>query len=76
MNQISEKQLDHLLSDLCSKLGFCLSPLVISRLTKFPPKTPQKYAKAVIEAEGFTLETIDKHLYNQILAEIEAVFNG
>ena len=75
MTKPTEQQLHTLLLSLCVDLGFCLPKLVTSRLAKCPPKTPQRFAKAVIEADGLTIDTIDKHLYKSVLSKIETVFN-
>lgn len=71
----SEKEIEGLLETLCVKLGFCLPSNVANRLMKFPPKTPERFAKSVIEAEGLNLDLIEKNIYVSVLTEIENVFN-
>jgi len=72
---VSEKELEGLLSRLCVDLGFCLPAHVSSRLVMFPPKTAERFAKAVIEAEGLSLELMEKRLYRSVLTEVENVFS-
>ena len=70
----SEKEIAALLDTLCVKLGFCLPSNISARLIKFPPKTSEKFAKSVIEADRLNLESIEKNLYKSVLKEIESVF--
>ena len=71
----SENEIENLLETLCVKLGFCLPESVSNRLVKFPPKTSERFAKSVIEAEGLNPELIEKHIYVSVLNEIENVFS-
>ncbi|GLX85329.1 hypothetical protein tloyanaT_15810 [Thalassotalea loyana] len=71
----TEKEIEELLDKVCVDLGFCLTHSVKSRLIKFPPKTPEKFTKAVVEAEGFTLDTINKPLYQQLFEQIDRVYS-
>ena len=71
----SKKEIEILLETLCVKHGFCLPSNISNRLVKFSPKTADKFAKSVIEAEGLNPELIEKHLYKSVLNEIENVFN-
>jgi len=73
--EIPESVVEGLLSRLCVNLGFCLPQKVSNRLVKFPPKTAEGFTKAVIEAEGLDLITMEKHLYKSVLKEVENVFN-
>lgn len=73
---IPENELEGLLSKLCVDLGFCLPDIVQSRLIKFPPKTAERFAEAVVEAEGLNLQTMEKSLYKRVLKEIEHVFKA
>jgi len=41
-----------LLTELCVVLGFCLPPDAITRLKSEPPSDADKFAAAVIRAEG------------------------
>ena len=70
----SETEIDYLLDDLCTELGFCLSPLMKARLVKFPPKTTEKFANAVIRADGLNPETMERELYSDILLQVENIF--
>ena len=72
--RIPEQEIENLLEVLCVKLGFCLPSNVSDRLIKFPPKTSDKFAKSVVEAEGLNTELMDKSVYNQVLKEVEARF--
>ena len=72
---LSENEIEDLLETLCVKLGFCLPSNISSRLIKFPPKTSERFAKSVIEAEGLNPETIERNIYVSVLNEIENVFN-
>ena len=70
-----EKELTNLLGKLCVTYGFCLPSLANQRLIKFPPKTAEKFVKSVVEAEGLTIETVDKTLYRSMLSETESIYN-
>ena len=72
--EIPENVIEGLLSTLCVDLGFCLPRNVSNRLIKFPPKTAERFTKAVVEAEGFNIVTMEKHLYISVLKEVENVF--
>lgn len=45
-----------LLSELCLKLGYCLPPKDIVRLSVNPPGTVDDFTKAVFAAEGIEYE--------------------
>jgi hypothetical protein len=70
----SETEIEYLLDDLCVELGFCLSPVMKARLVKFPPKTPEKFANAVVCADGLNPATIEQELYSDILLKVEKTF--
>lgn len=70
-----KKEVEDLLETLCIKLGFCLPTNASNRLVKYPPKTPERFAKSVIEAEGLDPELMEKNLYISVLNEIKKVFN-
>ena len=53
-----------LLSQLCVKLGFCLSSLEIERLATSPPEDSDEFTEAVLVAEGYGVATSDP-LFNQ-----------
>lgn len=64
----------YLLEDLCIRLGFCLPPEARTRLEKAPPRGPQDFAESVFRAEGLDPQ-LDKTLYSQVLATVEAAFH-
>ena len=63
-----------LLDSLCTRYGFCLSPLWRARLENNPPRSPEKFTDTVFRAEGLDPTTADKHLYNVIYNEVEEAF--
>jgi len=71
---ISESDVKYLFDDLCAEQGFCLSPKMNSRLAKFPPKTSEKFADAIIRAEGLNPQTIENSLYTKVLSKVEKTF--
>ena len=49
-----------LLNELCADLGICLSRLNYARFVSTPPKNPNRYADAILVAEGLNpLHTSD-----------------
>ena len=46
------RQIEYLLGDLCSRLGFCLPPEEYDRLLAQPPADVDAFTDAVFEAEG------------------------
>ena len=66
----AEKLLDH----LCLKLGFCLDPEKKQSLMLDLPQDVDSFTDAVFRAEGLNPETVDKHLYRQVKAEVLAAF--
>jgi len=74
MSQL-EAELEQLLDRICLDLGFCLPKLVKTRLIKFPPKTSDKFAKSVIEAEGLNVDVIEKALYKSLFSKVDSVYS-
>lgn len=52
---ISTRQIEFLLEELCVDLGFCLPPNVRAQLVRDPPTDVDEFADAVIRAEGLDL---------------------
>ena len=63
-----------LLDLLCTKYGFCLSPLWKARLTRNPPRSVQKFTDTIFRAEGLDPETADSALYKSVRAKVKAAF--
>jgi hypothetical protein len=70
----SSAEIEFLLSELCTKLGFCLPADEQARLCKTPPEDVDVFTKAVFLAEGFDLETVDKHLYRKVRERVAEAF--
>ncbi|RZK23137.1 MAG: hypothetical protein EOO56_06095 [Hymenobacter sp.] len=71
--RLTEKEASQLLSTLCIKLGFCLSPKMNSRLAKNPPPSADKFANAAYSIEGLD-PSLRSDLYKQALSYVEAAF--
>ncbi|MGB0892882.1 MAG: hypothetical protein ACPGUD_00615 [Parashewanella sp.] len=71
---ILEKDLETLLEQLCSELGFCLPKLVKQRLIKYSPKKPKKFANTIVIAEGLDPLTMDSELYSIVLNRVKTVY--
>lgn len=63
---LSEKEVRDLLSVLCIRLGFCLSPSEQSRLATTPPSDIDRFSEAVFLAEGLDPLTSRSELYHQV----------
>lgn len=63
-----------LLNDLCSKLGYCLSPAEQEKIVADPPPTVDAFADAVIRAEGLDSILIDTQQRRQIRDLVAAAF--
>jgi hypothetical protein len=70
---LRNRDVDWLLEDLCAKGGYCLSADVNVRLRNAPPDTPQKFAEAVIRAEGLD-PTLDRREFSWVLEVVERAF--
>jgi hypothetical protein len=71
---ISAKEATTLLGTLCERYGFCLKPLWHARLTRNPPRTPERFADAVFHAEGLDPVTADSQLYRTVLDDVKQAF--
>ena len=71
--RLTEQEASQLLSTLCIKLGFCLSPKMNSRLAKNPPPSAERFANAVYSIEGLD-PSLQSDLYKQVLSYVEAAF--
>lgn len=50
---LNRKEIDTLLSEFCGKEGYCIPPKAEEHIYDNPPKTPEAFVKAVVNAEGF-----------------------
>ncbi len=71
--RLTEQEASQLLSTLCIKLGFCLSPKMNSRLAKNPPPSAERFASAVYSSEGLD-PSLRSDLYKQVLSYVEVAF--
>lgn len=65
MRRLSSVDIDHLLTDLCVRLGFCLSPEDQTGLRDSPPPDVDSFTDAVFRAEGMD-PLLDKGLRRQV----------
>jgi hypothetical protein len=72
---ISAVEARALLGVLCTKYGFCLSPLWTARLEKNPPRSASGFTDTVFRAEGLNPTTADSALYKSIHAEVQKAFD-
>ena len=63
---LSDREVQSLLSNLCTKLGFCLPPLDQAQLALEPPGDVRGFVDAVFAAEGLDPSSADRHLYRQV----------
>jgi hypothetical protein len=63
---MTSMDVQHLLYELCVKLGFCLSPEAQGRLIETPPTDIDAFTDAVFEAEGLDPVYSDKRLRSQV----------
>ena len=65
-----------LLSDLCTKLGFCLPSEGKQRLQENPPAEVKLFTDEVLRLEGLNPETADRNLYRQVRDRVQEAFSG
>ena len=73
---LTGQQAELLLTDLCRRLGFCLSPKDYRRLSDSPPSTVPEFTGAVFSAEGLDPATADRHLYRQVKEIVANAFRS
>lgn len=71
---LSLGETDSLLTELCTRLGFCLPPEIRQSLASNPPVDVATFTDAVFVAEGLDPLTADRHLYRQVLAMVATAF--
>ena len=73
--QLSPAQVEALLHDLCTALGFCLPSNERARLREFPPTDVDSFTNAVIRVEGLDrFVDIPLHLRRDLRARVEKHF--
>ena len=72
--KLSEQETQGLLSILCVKYGFCLSPLWNARLKQNPPRSIDKFLDTVFRAEGLDPVTADRGMYTAMREEVRLAF--
>jgi len=73
---IEKSNVDLLLSDLCVRLGFCLSASERERLMETPPETPHDFTRALFEAEGLSPELADRSLHGLVLQAVTQAYSA
>ena len=71
---LSSSQVDGLLSKLCVRLGFCLSPAESERLKEAPPNSVDTFVDAVFIAEGLEPMSADRQLYRAVRSLVSEAF--
>jgi len=71
---LSSEQVRRLLTDLCDKLGLCLSVEDHRRLSTAPPQDPRSFTEAVFLTEGIDREVVDPRLYRKVKTMVEDAF--
>jgi hypothetical protein len=66
MSDSTAVDVGHLLYELCTKLGFCLSPDDTTQLVEDPPPDVDAFTDAVLRAEGFNPVLVDKGLRRSV----------
>jgi hypothetical protein len=72
---LTAKEASALLSILCTRLGFCLSPDAEAGLTEAPPPDEHQFTAAVFIAEGLDPSTADRKIYRQVKAIVAEAFH-
>jgi len=70
---LSQREVEFLLDEVCTKLGFCLSPQDRERLQLAPPPSPEEFATAVLLGEGLDPRSERRH-YAEVLAIAQRAF--
>jgi hypothetical protein len=71
---LSAQEAESLLSELCTRLGFCLPPDAQRRLRENPPADVLGFTDAVFIAEGMDPSTADRKLHRQVRAVVAEAF--
>jgi hypothetical protein len=71
---LSPREAYYLLEKLCVDLGFCLPPLINKKLQETPPADVDSFTDAVVEAEGFDPEYMDRELRSQVRQLVAEAF--
>lgn len=71
---LSTEETAALLSNLCTRLGFCLPPNAQEQLRQRPPADVNEFTAAVFIAEGLDLFTMDRRLYRETQAMVAEAF--
>jgi len=71
---LSTEEAGVLLSILCTRLGFCLPPDAVERLTEDPPAGVDQFTAAVFVAEGLDPSTAERKIYRQVKAIVSDAF--
>ena len=73
--QLSPRQVELLLQELCVVLGFCLPPDANAQLMREPPADVDEFTDAVIRAEGLDpYVDISLHLRRDVRARVAKYF--
>ena len=67
-------QIDHLLSELCAELGYCLPPAERERLVPAPPPTALAFTRAVFVAEGMDPDYVTKPVFRSVLGTVTRAY--
>jgi hypothetical protein len=70
----SSRDVELLLEELCTTLGFCLPPEARRELGRNPPPDASEFADAAFRAEGLDPTGSDRRLYRQVEAVAERAF--
>lgn len=72
---LTRKETEVVLSRLCIDLGFCLPFDRENEILNNPPDSVDKFAEAVIRAEGLNHEHIERGLYREVRDVIAEAFD-
>lgn len=71
---LSTKEVQSLLDELCTRLGYCLQPAHQATLRSNPPLNVSAFVDAVLVAEELKPEIVPKERRNQLLTVVSAAF--
>ena len=74
--QLSSRQTERLLDELCVDLGFCLPREAKAQLMAKPLSSSDEFSEAVIRAEGLDPEAVSRRLYRDVKERVTKHFKA
>ena len=71
---LSDDAFEHLCTELCEQLGYCLSAAAQLRLRKQGISDANRFTETVLRAEGLDSALLDRRAYAQVHAIVRRAF--